>query len=205
MLRPVVRKIHRLLYAESRKKRRGANKKNIPEPKRSCESALFFANPFSRQLCADPRQMPLWQLMAAWGASVPIIARFGRSREIFPNLPNPRPLDHAKGRGVIHALVVLPCNTIGNHEQVGALPRRMASGFRVFPPDAKRCRRRKSHAGICDAIDAWSNPRPGSVVMQHDRKSRAGRGFAAPYDEWFPCVSARREALQAAQIPRGDL
>ena len=144
-----MRKIHRLLYAESRKKRRGANKKNIPEPKRSCESALFFANPFSRQWCADPRQMPLWQLMTAWRASVPIIARIGRSREIFPNLPHPRPLDHAKR--------------------------------------------------------AWSNPRPGSVAMQHDRKSRAGRGFAAPYDEWFPCVSARREALQAAQIPRGDL
>ena len=77
----VIRKIHRYLYAESRKKRRGIHNKNVPEPEKTCESALFFAKSFTRLCCANWRdclraakygeKLSGWIEIADWGKFFP--------------------------------------------------------------------------------------------------------------------------------------
>ena len=64
------------------------------------------------------------------------------------------------------------------------MPRRYASDFRVYPPggiaDVGGARPAKRGLPCECRVD---NSTPESVAVQHDRKSGAGRGFAAPLRE----------------------
>ena len=62
-----------------------------------------------------------------------LVCMFLQKKRNFSQSRLSRQTGHAKRAWSIHALLVLPSNTIGNQEPVAALPRRKASGFRVFP------------------------------------------------------------------------